>query len=121
MRVSFGTDGVLESVEIDASLMLTEEQLEETFSVSFAAAPVPQCVVSTLVSNPALMRQLREGPPEMMSVHAGAGGVVTLRSRLGRPIRVVLSPNGLVRMTYDEVAAEVVQLARLAADEGVHT
>ena len=118
--VGFGADGVLASVEIDESLKLTEAELEKSFSLAVASAPLPKAVLSLLIADPARMRELREPGTESLGQFSGEGGIVTLVTRTGRPVRITLGRDALVRMSYADVAAEVVRLARLAAEEGAN-
>ena len=121
VSVAFGTDGVLESVEIDASLKLTQAQLEEAFSLAVASAPVPRALLAALIADPARMSALRESRSEPLSVYSDERGVVSLLTRVGRPAKLKLGRNALVLMSYSDVADEVVRLARLAAEEGANT
>lgn len=114
VKVTYDDDNVIESVTIDEAARPTQDGLQDAFAVAFASAPVPRPVLALLISDASRMAAIREHGQTEPTPYSDAEGIVTLLCVQGRPVGVRLGAHALAKASYAEIAARVVQLARLA-------
>jgi len=120
VRLFFGADGVVESVQIndETRASSTGAELLHKVTLAFAAAPVPAAITRRLVRDPEALRAIRErGVATVPATYTSVDGALTLVAVLGRPVEVRGVEGAVLSRPIADLSASIVALARRAATE----